>query len=243
MSETRGVTIDSLGKIARILSHLSSDKVPLTLKFQGVPREYTAKLGEVKKRGKLLFIFPPKTEEGLGFLDKGRPFTITSNYKGVPITFKTKLAEKVTSEAGKIRFRLVFPSQMVYLQRRRMDRFELPEKARFPVTLSRANDQVRKGEVVEINNLGLSALLPNDLGDVISENDVFTRCAIQVDQNTAFELSIKVTSATFYASINRTRIGGEFLPVDSVTRNRLKGLIKVLERKYSKFKKKRFIWF
>lgn len=222
--------------ITRLLQLLERRKVLLNVQWPGEGQRYaTALLGVYPEHG---FIVLDELNPQVGhdkLLERGE-LTAIGRLDGVSVKLTTRLQEVRTKE-GVAFYKLAFPQQIYYVQRRDSHRVSLVgTPTRFDGRWERSSGTTDvAGTVGDLSAEGVGLLLDGEVP--LQPGDAITLCRIHLPQDGGVTFDLEVRHANYLPARQLTRVGARLLNVDVFSRHCIEAAIARMERDLAKRKR------
>jgi c-di-GMP-binding flagellar brake protein YcgR len=222
--------------ITRLLQLLERRKVLLNVQWPGERQLYaTALLGIYPDHGFIVLdeLSPRSGHDKL--LERGE-LTAIGRLDGVSVKLTTRLQEMRVKD-GVAFYKLAFPQQIYYVQRRDSHRVSLVgTPTRFEGRWERSAGVVEvAGSVGDLSAEGVGLLLDGELP--LRQGDALTFCRILLPQDGGVTFDLEVRHAVYLPARKLTRVGARLLNIDVFSRHRIEAAIGRMERDLAKRKR------
>jgi c-di-GMP-binding flagellar brake protein YcgR len=216
-------------EIADALKVFRDQRSELTLRFDGVPESFTARILDIVDREFLLEDVSPR--DGIKHLRADKPFSLSGRAPGLFAFFNKTKVTKENEERGIPYFHVPLPKELLVQRRRKAVRFRLPLSIignDAEITLFRPDPVM--GRILDISAGGCRAEFPRTVLPPFRTDEPDSTCAITIPR--LLELNSKsVIRHLSYNRKNQTWVCGIELTEMHVTdRRRLEQFIQKLAR-------------
>lgn len=185
----------SPGDIFGVFRALQNDRSSINIQFKGRPAGllFNSLVLEVNLPGRFILLDEMTPREGHQFAEAGEPFSLRASVNGIRVQAKDLKVAKVMSNDSGLYYRVTFPSQLLYLQRRDAFRAYVPASMMVNVTLNPEEREASfEGRVINMSATGFRFGLEGEikpaletlekLGAVLSipHLDMLLECEIEI---------------------------------------------------------------
>jgi c-di-GMP-binding flagellar brake protein YcgR len=220
-------------EICRVLKELRDERTELQLGFDSDPTLYTARILDIVDNDLLIEDVQPR--QGLKLFREDQTFTFSGRIHGQYVHSSDNRIKKIDSERGVPYFHVGLPQQMLYQQRRKTGRYNLPLRVATQggsVRMFRHwdDDKALIGRIIDISAGGCRVVFKGPVKPLLSVGEEIDTCTINIPN--LLELSSKAAIRHFnYDKKSRDLTCGIELTVMHVTdRRRLEQLIQTIAR-------------
>ncbi len=215
--------------IARTLKLLRDTRSTLTLNFDGDPSSYQARILDIIGETFLLEDIIPRS--GHKHLIENREFTATARMQGMYAYFAGNRVSESSSERGLPYYVVPLPNKLLFQQRRRAARFQIPLKvAGNGASLTLSGRRHLEGRVVDISAGGCRVMFPGPVDPPLAVDNTKELCEIDVPKL----LQLKATGVIRHMHGNRDgseiTCGIELVEMSITDRRRLEQFIQSISR-------------
>ncbi|MCR9278802.1 MAG: flagellar brake protein [Pseudomonadaceae bacterium] len=215
--------------VTRTLKLLRDTRTALTLSFDGDPATYQARILDTSGEVFLLEDIVPRS--GHQHLVNGQEFTATARMQGMYAYFAGNRVIECHAERGLPYYSVPLPKRLLFQQRRRAARFQIPLKvAGNGASLTLGGPRNIKGRVVDISAGGCRVTFPGPIDPPLCVNNDKEFCEIDVPKL----LQLKATGVIRHMHGNRDgseiTCGIELVEMSVTDRRRLEQFIQSISR-------------
>lgn len=215
--------------VTRTLKLLRDTRTALTLNFDGDPSPYQARILDTSGDTFLLEDIVPRS--GHKHLVDGKEFTATARMQGMYAYFAGNRVIESRSERGLPYYVVPLPSRLLFQQRRRAARFQIPLKiAGNGASLTLSGRRGLEGKVVDISAGGCRVTFPGPIDPPLAVNNDKELCEIDVPKL----IQLKATGVIRHMHGNRDgseiTCGIELVEMSITDRRRLEQFIQSISR-------------
>ncbi|MBT5231962.1 MAG: hypothetical protein HOM11_16985, partial [Methylococcales bacterium] len=225
------------GKIAVLLKYFHQDRILARVHLPSDTNEYNSAIISADREHKTFDLDELTPEEGNPLLLKDHHVTINAQVRGISVHFEAELKHSKTS-SGVALHTFHFPKVVEYLQRRSFFRAKL--SAGNPISFSGIHPDTRKritGNLTDISIQGIGATIYYN--GQIYRGEKFKSCRLTLPNHETISLSIEVKQVKKIKTNSQFHIGCIFSEIDSNARKKIERMIRTIERKQLRSKKKR----
>ena len=210
------------GEIQRVFRAFRDQSSIVQVRFFGADNEFTARILEVTHTQFLLDDIRPRA--GIGLMRVGEPFSLAGRVDGTYAHVDELRVAEITVDRGVPCFVLDLPTEILYQQRRRAQRYRLPQavlKDRARITLHREEGPLR-GYLVDISTGGCRVVfdVPSDPG--LRQDEVVARCELEIPNFLNITAETIVRHLSMNTQTGQLACGIQFAEMTGNDRRRLK---------------------
>ncbi len=157
-------------------------------------------------------------------------FTLRTNINGIEVIIQ----DNVIAGAGKHRdgaiYKVRFPQQMVYMQRRGAYRVEVRRSLGSSVHCLPSEQFPERGTVLDLSATGAKIEMPGEITPMPEVDNRIERVKIHIPDKGEFECPAEVRFATYYQSLKVTRCGVRFLEMTPAQTQSVTLIVNEIER-------------
>ncbi|MEM8769276.1 MAG: PilZ domain-containing protein [Pseudomonadota bacterium] len=227
--------LDTRAEIAEALKGLRNQRATLQLTFECENSLHRARILDVLDDAVLLEDLQPRS--GLPLMSNGRRFSLSGRADGVYLFSEENACVRVEEDRGVPYFRIPLPTNVLYQQRRRSARYQLPVRTEGraavvklirSIAADKDHSDTLSGSLLDISAGGCRVSLPGPIHPPLEVGEQLASAAIEIP--TLFDLAADATIR--HASYNkRTRqviCGLEFTGMHVTDRRRLEQFMQSL---------------
>lgn len=222
--------------IRQALKVLRDQRAGVQLNFEGDSIAYSAQVLDVSESEFLLENIVPR--DGLKKMRKGQEFSMSARAQGIYVHSGSNTVIAVDSERGVPFFRVGLPTTLLYQQRRRSARFQLP--TRVPTkgasvelfrekTDRKSRDESLTGRIIDISAGGCRAEFDTAVAVPLAQDEQI-RCAIEIPNLLEFHAEAAIRHSSYDARKRTLSCGIELTEMHVTDRRRLEQFIESIRR-------------
>lgn len=233
--ESKGEELKDALRIKALLARVRESRVLLSIIVPGGTGRYNSMLVESNPDEGYLLIDELTPLDGHKQLVRERQMRIIIAIQGIQIDFNTTVT-KVVDDASGIGYRVPFPKEIHYLQRRSDFRVTLPRSAALPLMIEMEDEFQYNGYVVDISAGGLRARFPMDINEVpyLKVTDLIPLGIMELTRESSFKSKLEVRFAAYDEESGELVLGLRFVEADRVAQNKLARFVMHLQREQRK---------
>ncbi len=213
------------------LQDLITRRCNLTIAFEGNTQLYASMVIRSDRDNRFFILdglSPTSGDQHAMALER---FTIRANLQGVEVIALNNVISGHGKHDGRRIYKVPFPSELVYMQRRNAFRVYLRRGMGAQAQMKTAGrPEALVAEVMDLSATGMKVRVAGLLDPPAQKNEVFHRCYVQVPGKGDFECRAVMRHAVFHRQQQMTRCGIEFQQLDGRTSQRIAMLVNEIER-------------
>lgn len=162
-------------------------------------------------------------------IQAGDHFTITTQFNGVEVNFKTKIT-RTGHQDGDDYYISDIPSQLTHHQLRTLFRADIPRASHYSVRLIRESHEEIAGELHDISNGGISIREVKQGKTPFYENEVIPECIIDIGEENKVYCAIELRRTPAEEQLSDFILGGQFLEIDPIQQRMIERFVTHIER-------------
>ncbi|MCH8551660.1 MAG: flagellar brake protein [Natronospirillum sp.] len=236
-ADAEGEFIQTPSEINRLFSRVKEKLSPVTLRFPGMQRAMTSYILGIdpKLRYILLDEVLPKADNRI-MQEGGRSLTIETYYDGCRLRAKD-LKVKTLKEDGNLSYRIDFPAEVHYLQRRASYRAQVRRSLEIPARMLDINRQVVNGLLRDLSAEGCQVQIIGDYVDVLKPHDKAIPLKFYFPNGTSLVLKAELRFVGFDENGGFTKCGCQFAQLDTHKEREISRVVTDLQRDFINFTK------
>ncbi|GAB6042847.1 flagellar brake protein [Endothiovibrio diazotrophicus] len=233
--QSKGEQLTDPQRINALLGRIRQTRVLLTVIVPGGSGRYNSLLVAAEPDKGYLLLDELTPLDGHKQAVRQRKMRVYASLQGVQIDFHTDILE-VVDEGGAIGYRVPYPTEITYLQRRSSFRVVLPRVAALPVIIELEDEFQFKGYVVDISAGGIRARFPLDANDVpyLRVGDRIPIGIIELSRESSFKSKLEVRFAAYDEDNHELVLGCRYVDVDRQALSGLERFVMHLQREQRK---------
>ena len=214
-------------QIAALLKKVKDSRTLIQVTIAGQSTEYNSALLDIDAEHGYLLLDELTPPEGHHRLSEVRRLTAVIRLRGIDLRFSTRL-QQIGGQSGIAFYRVDFPQQLHYRQRRAYYRVKLGLGLMVPFSIAHAASKALEGQIDDISVGGIRAQLsqqvPFKLGDLVPG------CTIQLPTGEKIDCEIEVRYISQDEQHRKSHLGARFVNLDRARQNTLKRFAAEAER-------------
>ncbi len=236
--DAEGEYIKAPGEIARLLGRVQTQLSPVTVRFPGVQRALTTYIAGVdpKRRYVLLDEVLPKSDARM--IKDGRTFNLETYYEGCRLRARNLYARESKDSDGNVIYRIPFPDEVHYLQRRAAYRAQVRRSLEIPARIMDADRQVLTGLLRDMSAEGCQIQVPGDVSERLkAHGKTLVPIKIYFPNGTSLVAKVELRFVGYDEHGGYTKCGCQFEELDAQKEQQIARIVTDLQRDYINFTK------
>ena len=201
---------DSIPQICQVLRRLQEQRALLTVHIGTVPTSYTSAILEVVREEKYLVLDELIPREGHLQLQHTKQLQIRGILDGIEVRFASNVTQ-ISTQNGLPFYKVPFPSQLDYPQRRQVHRVPIPLHTGLPITLLMPDERMVSGELRDISPEGLGIRVRTGAIDIQRDHDTVVICQLAFGGESEFVADIQLCHIDPPVRGRVPRVGARFV--------------------------------
>lgn len=233
--QTKGEQLKDPMRINALLARIREARVLLSVIVPGATERYNSLLIESKPDEGYLLFDELTPADGHNLLKRTRQMRVYASIQGVQIDFNTQV-EKIVDDGGAVGYRVPYPSEITYLQRRSSYRVMLPRAAALPILIELEDEFQYRGYVIDVSLGGIRARFPMEISEVpyLRVPDHIPLSIIELSKESSFKSKLEVRFAAYDEEAGELVIGARFIESDRQALSNLGRFVMHLQREQRK---------
>ncbi len=213
------------------LMELINKRCNVTIAFEGTNDLYSSMVIRSNRDQQFFILDGLNPEVGHTHAAALHKFTIRANVHGVEMIVLNNVISGMGKHEGHSIYKVPFPSELVYIQRRNAFRVYLRQAMRAEARM-KAIGRVEPilAEILDLSATGMKVRVKGMLDPPAQKNEVFHHVLVQVPGKGDFECRAVMRHASFQRQHQVTMCGIEFSELDGRTSQRIAMLVNEIER-------------
>lgn len=190
---------------------------------------YTSAILEVVRDGRYLVLDELTPSRGHERLKTEPRIEVRALVDGIEMRFESRVAQ-IGEQDGLPYYKVDFPTEVVYAQRRRQHRVPVPLSQGFEVIVTFADEQELRGELRDLSVGGLCARIRSGKLDATHDRNALAGCRIVLPDDRSIVCDIEILHIDAPARTRVPRIGARFVDPSPATLRRIEQFCAELER-------------
>lgn len=232
-----GECIKSAGEIARLFNRVKTQLSPVTLRFPGFKEPLTSYVTEVDPKRKYILLDDvlPSTDSRVFKERKG--FNLETFNDGCRLRVKDLKAKPTKDKDGNINYRIPFPDQIHYLQRRASFRAQVRRTLEIPARTMDINRNVISGLLRDLSADGCQVQIAGDVVELLKPHKNIVPLKLYFPNDTSLVLKTHLRFVGYNEDTGFTKVGCEFAELDGHKEREISRVVTDLQRDYINFTK------
>lgn len=223
-------TISDKHQIFSILSAVQKSRTPITIKFPHRDRYYTSLILRTDLDDAAIIIDEIAPEDGHLLAMQKLPFSIRGSHGGISLFFKDNVIGGSGRESDIAFYKVPFPDEMIYQQRRNAFRATVARSLHVDVRLQNpGTGQLLQGRLFDLSIGGCRVNFEGELKPMLERGDTFQFCHMQLNE-APLSQPVTVKHASYVRDWGETTCGFAFDALDSGTQKLIDRYVYFLQR-------------
>jgi c-di-GMP-binding flagellar brake protein YcgR len=224
------ILLTSIDDIRVLLKNINNKHSLLSVIIPPYDEYFGSTIIEINNDENYLVIDELYPKEGHDRIKVGTQLSFNTQYSGAFVNFSGKI-EAIGENNKAAYYKINFPKEVEYHQRRNTYRIAISIKETIPVNLVNEDEVLIKAELRDISHGGI-CLRFNSMPhhSSIKSGDYIPTCLIQVDENRKILSSLNICHVETIEETGTIRVGAEFAQISKIDQRELEHLIASLER-------------
>lgn len=212
-------------EVNRVFQVLRDQRSPMSLMFDGDDGKFTAQILEVRSDTFLLEDIRPRSGYQLARI--GKDFRLAGRADGMYVYISDLVFKEVASERGLPYFIVKLPDRLLYQQRRKAARFQLPLRVTADgasVVLNRG-DTPLTGYILDISAGGCRVAFDGIIAPPFEADEVVARCEIDIPNLLELSAEGTIRHHSYNKDNDKVSCGIEFTRMEVTDRRRLEHFV------------------
>ena len=233
--QSKGEVLKDPLRINALLARIREARVLLTVIVPGGSGRYNSLLVESNPDDGYLLLDELTPLDGHNLVIRQRQIRVYASIQGVQIDFQAEVSE-IVEDSGGIGYRVPYPREITYLQRRSAFRVLLPRSTALPIRIELADEFQHQGYVVDISAGGIRARFPMSANEVpyLKVTDLIPLGIIELGREASFKSKLEVRLAAYDEDNGELVLGCRFVEADRMAQNHLERHVMRLQREQRK---------
>jgi c-di-GMP-binding flagellar brake protein YcgR len=221
--------VDNHAQITGLLRRLMDAHALVHITLPGENEYWLSAVIDVHPQENYLLLDELTPHEGNARMAQARRVIVSAQVQGVDISFASQLLGQGMSD-GLVYYRLAFPEQVRYWQRRASYRARVSVASVIPVVLQRADQPTLHGELFDISAGGVGTRHKKSEGAVPMLGEVWEHCRIQLPEGQDIHCALEIRFIGQSEQDRSLRIGGRFVDIARPQLKQVENFVAALER-------------
>jgi c-di-GMP-binding flagellar brake protein YcgR len=220
---------DSIPQICQVLRRLQEQRALLTVQIGTAAASYTSAILEVVREEKYLVLDELIPREGHLQLQQTKQLQVRGILDGIEVRFTSNVTQ-VSTQNGLPFYKVPFPSQLDFPQRRQVHRVPIPLNTGLPVTLLMPDERLVSGELRDISPEGLGIRVRTGAIDIQRDQDIVVICQLAFKGEPEFVADIQLCHIDPPVRGRVPRVGARFVDLQPPQARRIEQFCAELAR-------------
>lgn len=223
-------TISDRQQIYSILASVQKSRSPITIKFENRERYYTSLILRTELEEGYMIIDEIAPEDGHQLAMQKLPFSIRGSHNGVSLFFRPNIIAGSGEQSGIAFYKVNFPKEMIYQQRRGAFRAPVAQAMRIKATVrSFDRNQLLTGRLYDLSITGCRINFEGEVKPELVRGDSFEECHISTPEFTV-KVPVSLKHATYIKDWGETTCGFQFEGLDKIAQKQIDRFVYFLQR-------------
>ncbi|TGG91764.1 hypothetical protein E4656_15365 [Natronospirillum operosum] len=235
-NDVEGEFIHSPGEINRLFMRVKDKLSPVTLRFPGVSRAMTSYVVDIDPRRRFLVLDEVMPKQDNRLMQEGGLLTLETYHDGCQIRAKG-LKVKAMKNGDDVVYRVTFPPEIYYLQRRASFRAQVRHSLEIPVRMLDINRRVVSGLLRDMSAEGCQVQVPGDHEEVLKAHTTAIPIKLYFPNATSLVLKAELRFVGYNKKGGFTKCGCQFEQLDTHKEREISRVVTDLQRDFINFSK------
>lgn len=224
-------SITSRAGITLLLERLRLQHCLVAVRAQSDDEIYTSMILEVDQQRRYFILDALAPAVGNATLTRDRQLHISAHSDGADMAFAGKV-NAVGERDGVVYYRVPFPEEIAYHQKRRHHRAVIPLAQSVPILLQTEAMDLIRGELRDISVGGCNIRISGGAAE-LAEGDIMERCIITLPAATRVSATVELCHVSPAGSRRPNRVGARFYNLSPADERRIEQFIAYLDREFA----------
>lgn len=198
--------------------------------YAGPAREaYTSAILEVVKEQRYIVLDELSPESGHVHIEAGREIEVRALVDGIELRFRSEILQ-IRQDNGLPFYKVAFPHEISYAQKRLQYRVSVPLHQGFEVSLVFSDEREASGELRDISLGGLSVRIRNGHVNQEADRNALAMCRLALSKEHSIIADVEILHVHSAQKPRVPRIGARFVGLSPTTARRIEQFCAELER-------------
>ena len=212
-----------------LLRRAASEQAPLTIFVAGGSSAYSSALLELVPDEQYLVVDELVPRAGHSLMRRGLELKVRARVEGADLRFKTEVLE-IGGSSELPFYKLAFPREVEYTQRRQQYRVSVPLNATVDVTLVMEDGRALIGEVRDMSSGGIGARIKSGAPNAAIDQGKTVRCLIVTPSNQSISTDVELIHVDSNAIGRVPRVRARFVGLTPAGNRKVTQLCAEIER-------------
>lgn len=219
--------LDTLEDIYGALRKIVSMQQPVFIKIDGSDESFTSDITEVNLKNSSFYLDEVVPESGNNLIRSGHRFSVVADSRGIKIEFN--MTGRLKYQPEKQRYRVEFPTQLLYLQRRTAYRVMIPPAHQILIQLKMEDGGENiSGKLADLSSSGFKALFEGDHVERLQAAKYISIARIKFNEQHSLDCSLEARHV-IPTKEGKTQVGFAFTMISGTGQRYIDRLIGELQ--------------
>jgi len=234
-SEPQGQLLTKPESIYGLLNRLKDNHTPLKLHFNTIEGAYSSIILKVDLKGRNFILDQVTPDKGDRIMAKSGPFMFEAFYDGCRITSSTLRATGKGRQRGQAIYKIPFPDELDYFQRRQFYRAQIRRGVIIDAILESKDFQKPiVSELKDISAQGCQIELDGDYRETLGNQVVLDSCSITFPNQLSISTPIQVRHVGYDEKKNRSSCGCLFIELPPMEERKVSYAVAEIQREVAR---------
>lgn len=190
---------------------------------------YTSAILEIVRDQRYLVLDELSPDSGHAYMEVGREIDVRTLVEGVELRFRSELLQ-IGQHDGLPFYKVAFPHEIAYAQKRQHYRVYAPLNQGFEVNLVFSDDREASGELRDISAGGLSVRIHSGHVNQEADRNALVMCRLAISKEHSIIADAEILHVHAAQKPRVPRIGARFVDLSPTTARRIEDFCAELER-------------
>ena len=230
-SDSQGQLLTKPESIYGLLNRLKDHHIPLKLHFNTLEGVYSTIILRVDLKNRYFIIDQVNPEWGDRVMAKSGAFTFEAFYDGCRIASSTLKAVGKGIQDGQSIYKIPFPDELDYLQRRQFYRAQIRRGVVIHATMESSRFSAPLiGELKDISAQGCQIELDGDYRETLGDQAIIENCAIMFPNQLSVDSAIQVRHVGYDEKADRSSCGCLFVDLPPMEERKVSYAVAEIQR-------------
>ncbi|MDT8428275.1 MAG: flagellar regulator YcgR PilZN domain-containing protein [Pseudomonadales bacterium] len=223
----------SPGDIFGVFRAMQNDRSSINIQFRGQPAGllFNSLVLEANLPGRYVLLDEMTPREGHRLAEAGELFSLRASVNGIRVQAKDLKVAKVLNNESGLYYRVAFPPQLLYLQRRDAFRAHVPASMRVNVKLnSEERDASFEGSIINMSATGFRFALDGEIKPALETLEKFEAAISIAYLDMELECGIEIRFAAYDPTRKQTICGCRMLKLGRMEQQLVNRFVTQLQR-------------
>ena len=223
-------TLTSKQQIYGVLTAVQKSRTPITVKFEGLEQYFTSLILKTNLDDGYLIIDEIAPELGHQLALQQRPFSIRGSHNGISLFFRPNVISGSGMENNIAFYKVDFPAEMIYQQRRTSFRAHVPTAMDIHASLVSTQQGPLKARLFDISIGGCRLNFKGEMAPEFRRGDEIQEFSLMLNNGFQLNCPLVVKHATYIKDWHETTCGLQFAGLDKSVERQIDRFVYFLQR-------------